>query len=91
MLGSRMLGESRVNMTVHHGIIQSFEYKAGRYTQEVERKIRAIIVGQKIRDVDDWVEFLTRANPSRSDEDGIVRRIAVALRDLLPIPEAPGA
>lgn len=75
-----------IDMTVHHGVIKSFDFGSNATSTIVVEKVRSLIMGKRLQDIHDWRQFL------RSNIPGEVvgtASVADALEEYLPIPGAP--
>jgi lipoate-protein ligase A len=80
--------DAHLEMTVHHGIIKSFDYNSTGCPESTAKKACSLLVGQKLQDVGDWHRFL-RSN-IHGEKEGI-SKLADYLEEFLPIPEAPAS
>lgn len=79
---------ARIEMTIHHGTIQTFEYKSQGCPHGTIANIRKLIVGKQLHTIGDWRIYLRKNIP---DDEAGVREVVDALDKYLPIPQSPAS
>ncbi|KAJ4357891.1 uncharacterized protein N0V89_002468 [Didymosphaeria variabile] len=78
---------TEIEVDVRHGIIQAIETKGDRVPAKMLEELRMALIGQKLRHIGDWTQFLqSRIEPWHSDYGVIADR----LETLLPVPQLGG-
>ncbi|KAF2732426.1 hypothetical protein EJ04DRAFT_336815 [Polyplosphaeria fusca] len=72
-----------LEMSVHHGVIKSFDLEHSSSLDNAIDEIRSALMGQKLQDIGDWGSFL-ESNMRNWNEEAAF--IAERLEELLPIP-----
>ncbi|KAF1964960.1 hypothetical protein BU23DRAFT_39373 [Bimuria novae-zelandiae CBS 107.79] len=73
-----------IEINVHHGTIQTLETKCDRDLGDMLEELRTALVGEKLQDIGDWVQFLqSRIEPWHSDYEIVADR----LEKFLPVPQ----